>query len=188
MDTNEEHMLRPLKRVRYLTGMLLSEKDLSDEQQYLREKQRLHNRFLHGSGVVAGLEVSISKDSTDELKVVITPGLALDPWGNEIVVPVPYEEKIRSENNTTYVFLYYEEHGTDQVPASPGDGEDHRYTRIEESFKIAFEADNSAHKRERCESIPLAREETGGIPLARLKLEQGLWKIDATFQRRCIKN
>lgn len=188
MATNEEQMLRPLKRVRYLTGMLLSEKDFTDEQQYLREKQRLHNRFLHGSGVVAGLEVSISKDSTDELKVVVTPGLALDPRGNEIVMPVPYEEKIRSENNTTYVSLYYEEHETDQVPAPSGNGETHQSSRIEESFKLAFEADISVSKREGCESIPQPREETGGIPLARLKREQGLWKIDTTFQRPCIKN
>jgi hypothetical protein len=101
---------------------------------------------------------------------------------------VAYQEKIRSENNTTYVSLYYQEHETDQVPAAPGDGEAHHFSRIEESFKLAFEADTSVRQGEGCESIPQPREETGGIPLARLKLEQGLWKIDPTFQRPCIKN
>jgi hypothetical protein len=190
MDTNEENMLRPLKRVRYFNGMLLSEKDFTVDQQYLREKQKLHNKFLHGSGVVAGLEVSVNEDSADEFKVEVTPGLAIDPEGNEIIVPQPVsitcDEIIRSGNNTTYVFLYYEEHETDQVPLV--DGEAKQYSRIEESYKIEFETDSSLSKDENCESIRQERVETGGVPLARLKLEQGHWKLDATFQRPCIKN
>lgn len=188
MDINEENILRPFKRVRYLTGMLLSEKEFTDEQQYLREKQKLHNKFLHGSGVVAGLEVSVNKDSADEFQIKVTPGLAIDPRGNEVVIPAPYEEKICSEHNAAYVSLYYEEHETDQIPIPLGDGEDRQYSRIEESFKIAFEADNSVGKHESCESIPHKPEETGGIPLARLKFEQDQWKLDATFQRPSIKN
>jgi hypothetical protein len=37
----------------------LSADDLAAEQEYLREKRKLHNRFLCGSGVVSGLEVKV---------------------------------------------------------------------------------------------------------------------------------
>jgi hypothetical protein len=44
-----------LKRVKYHHGMLLSAKDLTAEQEYFLERQRRHNRYLHGWGVVSGL-------------------------------------------------------------------------------------------------------------------------------------
>src|SRR6478735_4226312 len=46
-----------LQRLTYFYGQLLGPRDLQGEQAYLREKHRLANRFLHGWGVVCGLEV-----------------------------------------------------------------------------------------------------------------------------------
>lgn len=89
------------KRVNYFHGMLLTEEDFVDEQTYLREKLKLHNR-LHGAGVAWGLElvkdcIEVSSGGTIA-KVFIAPGLALDCAGNEIVVCdkylVPLDEKI----------------------------------------------------------------------------------------------
>ena len=48
-----------MKRVRYFPGQLLSAADFETEQSYLRAKRRLHNRWLHGWGVVGGLTVSV---------------------------------------------------------------------------------------------------------------------------------
>lgn len=94
------------KRVNYFHGMLLTEEDFVDEQTYLREKLKLHNR-LHGAGVVWGLE--LVKDSIDVIsgggkalkaliKLFVAGGLAVDCAGNEIVVCekylVPLDEKI----------------------------------------------------------------------------------------------
>lgn len=92
------------KRVNYFHGMLLTEEDFVDEQTYLREKLKLHNR-LHGAGVVWGLDlhldcVEISSDTGPRpvTKVFVGGGLALDCAGNEIVVCekylVPLDEKI----------------------------------------------------------------------------------------------
>lgn len=75
-----------LERVRYFSGQLLGAADFQDEQQYLRDRARLHNRMLHGWGVVSGLEVSPTT-SGDAHGVIISPGLALDPCGREIIVP-----------------------------------------------------------------------------------------------------
>jgi hypothetical protein len=44
-------------RLRYFYGQMLSAQDFQIEQDYFREKLKLHNRCLHGYGVVCGLEV-----------------------------------------------------------------------------------------------------------------------------------
>ena len=71
-------------RNRYFYGKLLDVYHFDLESNYLNGKRRLLNRMVSGYGVVCGLDVQRgpSRDS-----IVITPGLALDKWGNEIVVP-----------------------------------------------------------------------------------------------------
>jgi hypothetical protein len=88
------------KRMNYFHGMLLTEQDFVDEQTYVREKLKLHNR-LHGAGVVRGLclvKDCIEVDSVEVTKIFIEGGWALDCAGNEIVVCrdylVPLDEKI----------------------------------------------------------------------------------------------
>jgi len=73
-----------MKRLRFFDGQLLTAKDFQAEQDYQIEKRRLHNRFLHGSGVVDGLAVSIEDGPGGA--VLVSPGLALDRDGNEILV------------------------------------------------------------------------------------------------------
>lgn len=46
------------ERVKYFYGQLLGVREFQSEQSYFREKHRLHNRYLHGYGVVCGLAVS----------------------------------------------------------------------------------------------------------------------------------
>ena len=80
-----------VERVRYFPRQLLTADDMRLEQEYFREKQRRHNRFLHGWGVVCGLEVKL--ETTGPLAVRICPGYALGPCGDEIYVPasVPFD-------------------------------------------------------------------------------------------------
>ncbi len=54
-----------LQRLTYFYGQLLGPRDLQGEQAYLREKHRLANRFLHGWGVVCGLEVEPAPAAED---------------------------------------------------------------------------------------------------------------------------
>jgi hypothetical protein len=53
----------------------------------LNEKDRLHTRLLHGWGKICGLEVSVSDHHQDNL--IVSPGLAIDALGREIIVPEP---------------------------------------------------------------------------------------------------
>jgi hypothetical protein len=80
--------LHTLCRPRFFAGQLLTEDDLNRLDRYMVEKNRLHNRYIHGWGVVCGLEVvcSVCDREGDRGKVVVKPGYVLSPCGNDIVV------------------------------------------------------------------------------------------------------
>lgn len=75
--------LECLCRPRFFAGQLLTEQDLNRLDHYVRAKSRLHNRHLHGWGVVCGLEVSCDGCGDG---VRVSGGYALDPCGNDVVV------------------------------------------------------------------------------------------------------
>jgi hypothetical protein len=89
--------LPELARLRYFHGQPLSALDLQREQSYHRDRARLHNRLLHGWGVVCGLDVTVPEPrptaECDEKEtgpeVVVMPGAALDCRGDEILVRHP---------------------------------------------------------------------------------------------------
>src|SRR2546423_786660 len=72
-------------RNNYYPGKLLTDRDFSDEQRYLRDKMRLQYRALHGWGVVCGLEVKPHPICPDR-RILIEPGFAIDDCGREIRV------------------------------------------------------------------------------------------------------
>lgn len=74
---------------RFFAGQLLNDDDLEAIAAYVAGKNRLHNRFLHGDGVVCGLEVTCHPCGSG--KVLVAGGYALDCCGNDIVVPCPEE-------------------------------------------------------------------------------------------------
>jgi len=79
---------RGMERLRYFPRQLLTADDMRLEQEYFREKQRRHNRFLHGWGVVCGLIVQ-PNPTFGPLAITICPGYALGPRGDEIYVNEP---------------------------------------------------------------------------------------------------
>ncbi len=79
-----------LERLRYFPRQLLTADDMRVEQTYLREKQRRHNRFLHGWGVACGLLVQLNP-TAGPLVVTVCPGYALGPCGDEIDLPDPVD-------------------------------------------------------------------------------------------------
>jgi hypothetical protein len=71
-------------RPTFFAGQLLCEDDLEALTGYVRAKNRLHNRYLFGSGVVCGLHVACNP--ADPRSVTIASGYALG-CGDDIVVP-----------------------------------------------------------------------------------------------------
>ena len=75
--------LQCLCRPRFFAGQLVTDADFRRLDSYLVGKDRLHNKFLHGTGVVCGLEV-VCDPCADT--VTVRPGYALGPCGEDIVV------------------------------------------------------------------------------------------------------
>ncbi len=69
------------ERNNYFHGKTLSARDLSAEQSYFNEKRWLINRMILGWGIVCGLEVTMENGC-----LAVTPGLALDCCGRELLV------------------------------------------------------------------------------------------------------
>lgn len=76
-----------LDRTRFFAGQLLTDADLNNEQSYWLAKSRLHNRYLHGWGVVCGMTVLCGECDG---WVTVKAGYALDPCGNDIIVCQDY--------------------------------------------------------------------------------------------------
>jgi hypothetical protein len=81
-------------RPQFFAGQLLTEDDLQSLGDYVVAKNRLHMRYLVGSGVVCGLTVTC--EPCGDGKVIVNPGYALDCCGNDIVVSCPQTLDINS--------------------------------------------------------------------------------------------
>jgi hypothetical protein len=82
------------KRPRFFAGQLLTEDDLQAMMDYVVGKNRLHNRYLFGEGVVCGLSVTCHPCGGGS--VMVAPGFALDCCGNDLVLPCAEEVDIRA--------------------------------------------------------------------------------------------
>lgn len=107
--------LRTFLRPNYFLGKLLSVEDLQREQAYHRDKGRLRNRVMFGPGVITGLRVSVERE-----EVVVSPGLAYDCQGNELVVAVECRLPVPAAAGRHFVALRYAEVPSGSVPLPDG--------------------------------------------------------------------
>ena len=122
---------KSVTRLNYFTGQLLVEGDFKDEQAYHRDMRHLHNRALHSPGVLEGMEVSQEGDQ----RVKISPGIALDKNGRELVLIESgfHELQITEMTQVSLVAKY-----KDELISNPNvnnDGDDSK-TRIREVIEF----------------------------------------------------
>lgn len=137
----------PFERNKYFYGKLLSVDDFDLEQRYENNKRRMVNRFLHGAGVVAGLNVV----RIDERTISLESGFALDSLGREIVVDMPMIQKLSllegydacvesSDKEYVYLCLDYDEEETGLVHNVAGNtimaSESSTFNRIKETYRL----------------------------------------------------
>ncbi|MEO9186094.1 MAG: hypothetical protein ABI467_21555 [Kofleriaceae bacterium] len=103
-----------LTRNYYFTGKLMVERDFTDEQHYFRERLRLHNQRLHGSGVVCGLAVTQHPNpACQDRYVLLEPGSAIDCCGEDILVTA--EDTLDLQSFPAVKALYDHDDGQDHV-------------------------------------------------------------------------
>jgi hypothetical protein len=72
-----------LERTRFYGGQIVTPDDLTQDQRWIRDKLRRHNRMLHGWGVVCGARVRTGAKASE---VIVEHGYVLGPFGDEIVI------------------------------------------------------------------------------------------------------
>jgi hypothetical protein len=174
MNKRYVDILKNLKRVNYFTGKLLTLDDFQTEQQYFKDRMDLHNRYLHGNGIVSGLEASLSTKSPCTLR--ISPGYAIDAYGNDVIAPADLQGPLPADGNSAYLVLCWAEREVDLIPFlnSGGEGEQLVASHLEEYAVLKYEFD----KRKASQT---------GVILARLKKVRGKWKIDKQFHPHRIR-
>ncbi|HXG30617.1 MAG TPA: hypothetical protein VNK81_03135 [Thermodesulfobacteriota bacterium] len=139
------------ERNNYYYGKLMTVRDFFAEQYYFNEKRWLINRMVGGWGVVYGLDVRLKESETG--KAIVTPGLAIDCCGREILVceeqevsliPEEYEcskkeKKEEEEEKELVICIEFYECKTEPVnlpPLACDKKEKGEFNRIRDGFKI----------------------------------------------------
>jgi hypothetical protein len=177
MSSHDNH--NTFERVRFFHGMLLTEQDFQTEQEYHRNKLRMHNRCLHGCGVACGLEVNLRRNF-----VYIKPGMALDCHGNEIVVSEPVKISLPARKRSFFLTISYTEVEANLVPTfSPGSDSDmEEFSRIHESFKFGWSARDplSAHDWHNGAWVTCGRSHP--IAVAKFIVRRGKVRLSRSFE------
>ncbi len=136
------------ERNNYYYGKLMTTRDFQKEQEYFNEKRWLINRTVNGWGVVCGLDVETIDG--DKESVMVTPGLAIDCCGREILVCENKKVSLKPEKSHCFttasgqykdvlICLIFHECKTEQIPISPvacDKKEKGEFNRIRDSFEI----------------------------------------------------
>ncbi len=141
---NCEKGLKQFTRNKYFYGKLLTVRDFNLEQSYFINKIRFSHKYLHGMGVVCGLNVKISSVSDEKLELNISSGVAVDCCGNEIVIPENATKEVENWENVDkssniYILLKYSECETEPVPNVSNTStceEECCNSRIQETFSL----------------------------------------------------
>ena len=115
----ERPKIEPLSRLVVRDGMLLNAERWQQAHQYHRQRQNLHYQSLHQPGIVCGLGVkaiaaphNIPAQYRQEKRWLrIEPGMAIDDWGNPIIVPETIDFRLaaypQQSAQTVYLIISY---------------------------------------------------------------------------------
>jgi hypothetical protein len=163
-------------RRKYTSGMVLGAEDFEQEFAYIYNRMAWLNRMLLGYGTVEGLEVTSSEDEDTATSMLVHAGMAIDPQGNEIVLPAAVQCSFPETGEEAWLVLYWAKQETDPIPVAGSGSEDSPTgpSRVEEYAILKYEADQS-------------NEKPTGVVGARLKNVLGKWEIDKKFRVRRVK-
>jgi hypothetical protein len=126
---------REVKRLNYFNTQFLQEADFQDEQVYHTSLRRFHNQTLHEWGIVEGLNLA----RTGDKEISVSPGVAIDKLGREIVLseksPVKsYNLSTFTANTSLFLTIAYD-NDTDEKDRNTS-GETTKFTRVTERPKL----------------------------------------------------
>ena len=168
---------RILKRPNFFSGKLLTAEDLSQEQEYVLDKFKRHNRTLHGFGIISGLKVSARAG-----QITVAPGIALDCEGNELVVDsaqslVPPDA---DGNCVRFVNLQFVvRHPSGMFKTDAGESI--------ESFQLLIDHENCNRNHRHLRARWIACGQAHALTIAKLKLSSGKWRLERAYRPPTVK-
>lgn len=140
MNNKQYHIV---SRNNYFLGKLMTARDFFTEQEYFNSRRRLINKFMLGSGIVAGMNIFLVDDKSFSLE----PGLAIDYYGREIIVDQTCVRKLNlikgfekvKEKSEVYICIKYKEildESTFSVTSAGNAENEKQFNRIKESFEL----------------------------------------------------
>jgi hypothetical protein len=133
-------------RLNHFHGLRLESEDFETGEKYHVDKHRLHNRVLHGAGVVRRFlgELKVAGRRRGDMSVDVSPGYALDGNGNDLILWEPRiitidPGKLPKLPATAHVVLKYVDEPVDFV-VNKANPKFKGHRRIFETVRIDVEA------------------------------------------------
>jgi hypothetical protein len=140
-----------IQRPVFFENQILGAADLTATVNLGRGQQARHNRYLHLWGIAAGLELTSEPDPdrAGYVKIKLSPGVAIDGTGREIIVSQDEDlseaqfsqsgiSSGRREDELYPVFLVGRDQKATQAPLLMGACTNNEATRVEEAYEINF--------------------------------------------------
>ena len=141
------------ERPHFFEGQYLGAEDLEILLGYLREQSARHLLGAHTLGIVAGIDLASRADAAGAPEYFLTPGVAIDGYGREIVVLTPYKIDAAlfavQPTGLVNVWIRYDEVSAGGVRKGfeVCDAVD-AYARVTESFAVEVGLRNTTSQRE----------------------------------------
>lgn len=174
-------------RLNHFHGLRLESEDFETGERYHLDKRRLHNRVLHGSGIVRRFmgELRVASRRRGDMSVDVSPGYGLDGQGNDLILWEPRivtidAGKLPKLPVTAHVVLKYVDEPVDFV-VNKANPKFKGHRRISETVRLDIEPKAPAAE----DGIELARilitEDVREITDARDPTSPGPGEIDLRF-------
>lgn len=140
-------MGKEARSIRYFDGLFMKAEEFIQEQNYHSRMRRLHNRYLHSSGIVWGLEIQKSKKpGSNPADITVTKGMALnkveedgEEVSKEIILTDDTDVSLSSygAGKAVYIYISYSKEAT------PKNSEDSKNIHWLEEGKLGREVDRN---------------------------------------------
>ncbi len=174
---NNEEEIQSFKRVHFFK-YFLTEEDWNARHGYHFQKAHFHTKYFHGTGILNPTKHLLVTVSQPSLTLDISPGVATDKFGNEIVVTKQEQVTLELEKyalpTTVYIKLVYQEMASDRVKL--GDGRiENKYFR--ETYRFVVSEKPTSETQTELARVSLSTDCTG-VTNALDPLNPGVNEID----------
>ena len=123
-----------LRRLRPFEGLCLTARDLHDEQAYHRSNLHRHNLYLHGYGIVQGLQVELQQRGSQYL-AIIQAGFGITRLGQQVRLAeaVSVQLEVPKKDGEYMLWLFHVEQPDEGNLRTIFDSSEQREARVVES-------------------------------------------------------